>query len=200
MGKRYRGHITQWKHEQGFGFITPEGGGEPLFVHIKAFVAGKCRPVDRQAVSYELGRDARGRRQAQQVLLQGQSAPAGPFYPLFLLFFITLLAALAWLGALDWWVVALYLGVSLFTYWMYGLDKQAARQNLWRTRESTLHLLALAGGWPGALVAQRRLRHKSRKASFQLVFWLSVVANVGVLAWLLFDPGWGWLDHLSGLY
>ncbi|MBL1376176.1 DUF1294 domain-containing protein [Zobellella sp. CGMCC 1.18722] len=83
---------------------------------------------------------------------------------------------------------------------MYGLDKQAARQNLWRTRESTLHLLALAGGWPGALVAQRRLRHKSRKASFQLVFWLSVVANVGVLAWLLFDPGWGWLDRLSGLY
>lgn len=95
------------------------------------------------------------------------------------------LVAVRLAGGLDWWVLALYLGLSLFTYWIYGKDKQAARQNLWRTRESTLHLLALAGGWPGALLAQRRLRHKSRKASFQLVFWLTVVANIGGLLWLL---------------
>jgi cold shock CspA family protein len=34
---RYQGKITTWKDDQGFGFITPNMGGEPVFVHIKAF-------------------------------------------------------------------------------------------------------------------------------------------------------------------
>jgi uncharacterized membrane protein YsdA (DUF1294 family) len=64
------------------------------------------------------------------------------------------------------------------------LDKSAARRDRWRTRESTLHLLGAIGGWPGALAAQQLLRHKSAKPSFQGVFWLTVVANVGAVGWL----------------
>ncbi|MDP3638593.1 MAG: DUF1294 domain-containing protein, partial [Azonexus sp.] len=71
----------------------------------------------------------------------------------------------------------------------YALDKSAAQGGRWRTQESTLHLLALIGGWPGALIAQNRLRHKSRKTSFQLVFWMTVLLNCGGLGWLLSTPG-----------
>ncbi|PKO61660.1 MAG: DUF1294 domain-containing protein, partial [Betaproteobacteria bacterium HGW-Betaproteobacteria-17] len=59
----------------------------------------------------------------------------------------------------------------------------------WRTQESTLHLFALAGGWPGALAAQKLLRHKSSKPSFQFVFWVTVILNCCVLAWFFSTSG-----------
>jgi uncharacterized membrane protein YsdA (DUF1294 family) len=55
----------------------------------------------------------------------------------------------------------------------------------WRTQESKLHLVALLGGWPGALLAQDLFRHKSRKAQFQVVFWITFFANCGALVWVL---------------
>lgn len=58
-----------------------------------------------------------------------------------------------------------------------------------RTQESTLHGLSLIGGWPGALIAQQSLRHKTRKEEFRFVFWLTVVINIGVFVWLFTDTG-----------
>lgn len=85
------------------------------------------------------------------------------------------------------WVLGAYLGLSLITFGLYALDKAAARQGAWRTPEKTLHLLALTGGWPGALLAQQFLRHKSVKPSFRWVFWLTVLANVAAFS-LLCSP------------
>lgn len=81
-------------------------------------------------------------------------------------------------------LLLLYFGASGITFLVYALDKSAARRDRWRTRESTLHLLSLIGGWPGALAAQQLLRHKSAKPSFQAVFWLTVAVNVAVVGWL----------------
>ncbi|MCP3127911.1 DUF1294 domain-containing protein [Shewanella sp. KJ2020] len=80
-------------------------------------------------------------------------------------------------------IVGIYLTLSLLTFIAYAIDKSAAKGGRWRTKESTLHLLALMGGWPGALFAQNLLRHKSVKASFRNVFWLTVVANLAVLGY-----------------
>lgn len=77
-----------------------------------------------------------------------------------------------------------YAVVSLVTFIAYAIDKSAARRGHWRISEKTLHLLALLGGWPGALVAQQTIRHKSKKASFRIVFWVTVLVNCGALAWL----------------
>jgi uncharacterized membrane protein YsdA (DUF1294 family) len=74
---------------------------------------------------------------------------------------------------------------SVIAFVAYALDKSAARRDRWRTPERVLHLLGLIGGWPGAFVAQRLLRHKTRKLSFQIVFWLTVAANCGALWWWL---------------
>lgn len=86
-------------------------------------------------------------------------------------------------------VLALYIIASVITFLAYAIDKSAAIWNQWRTRESTLHLFALVGGWPGALVAQRLLRHKSSKASFQAVFRVTVVLNCSMFGWLLTPQG-----------
>ncbi len=85
------------------------------------------------------------------------------------------------------WIAALYAGMSVVTFIAYAMDKSAAKRGDWRTPERTLHLLALAGGWPGALCAQQLLRHKSSKAPFRYVFWATVFVNVVGFV-LLFTP------------
>ncbi|WP_235033946.1 DUF1294 domain-containing protein [Pantoea sp. 18069] len=76
------------------------------------------------------------------------------------------------------WALWIYLPLSALTFFVYAFDKSAAQQGAWRTSENTLHLLALIGGWPGALLAQQVLRHKSSKAAFRAVFWCTVMLNL----------------------
>ena len=190
---RYQGKITNWKDDQGFGFITPNGGGKQVFVHIKAFANRQRRPVGSEIVTYQLKTDARGRAQAENVAFVGervQSSTTSGRSNIRLIFaaaFIVFVAALAFAGKLPFAVFGLYVVISIVVFIVYALDKSAARKNQWRTPENTLHLLALIGGWPGALVAQKLLHHKSSKQSFQAVFWVTVVLNCGILGWLFFS-------------
>lgn len=85
---------------------------------------------------------------------------------------------------LPLWVGGFYFVLSVATFVVYAADKSAATSRSWRTPESTLHALALAGGWPGALLAQQFLRHKSTKPEFRQVFWATVLVNVGGLVLL----------------
>jgi len=104
-------------------------------------------------------------------------------------------AFLAWLarstvgGKLPTALLGLYVVASLAAFIAYAADKSAARNDRWRTAENTLHLLALIGGWPGALLAQQLLRHKSSKTSFLVVFWMTVLLNCSALGCLLSPPG-----------
>ena len=75
-------------------------------------------------------------------------------------------------------VAVAYLLASLVAFVAYALDKSAAVQGHWRISESTLHIFSLACGWPGALMAQQLLRHKSSKPSFQSAYWGTVALNV----------------------
>ena len=88
---------------------------------------------------------------------------------------------------LSWLVLVLYFVASIVAFAVYAWDKSAARRGKWRTAESSLHLMGLLFGWPGALAAQRLLRHKSSKKEFLFVFWLTVFLNIAAvvyLAWL----------------
>jgi uncharacterized membrane protein YsdA (DUF1294 family) len=78
-------------------------------------------------------------------------------------------------------VAAVYAIASVAAFAAYAVDKNAARTGAWRTPESTLHLLAVVGGWPGALLAQLFLRHKTQKSSFRAMFWVTVLVNCAVL-------------------
>lgn len=103
---------------------------------------------------------------------------------MFAVIFLILVIALVLLGKLPIVVICVYLVASIITFLVYAVDKSAAKNGQWRTPENTLHFLALAGGWPGALVAQKWLRHKSKKASFQIGFWVCVVINCAALFYL----------------
>ncbi|WP_333608041.1 DUF1294 domain-containing protein [Arsukibacterium sp.] len=113
------------------------------------------------------------------------SANATNYLPLKLvvLFFIAL-ALLHWLGKLPLWVLAAYVGLSLITFISYAWDKRQAQAAGRRTPESTLHLMSLLGGWPGACLAQQHLRHKSQKTSFLRLFWCTLLLNLGLLLYL----------------
>ena len=104
-------------------------------------------------------------------------------------FFLTIVGAAVFTGRIPILIFALYMIISLITFIVYAVDKSAARKGAYRTRESTLHLLSLIGGWPGAIVAQQKLRHKSSKRSFRSVFWVTVFLNCGVFVWLLTPTG-----------
>lgn len=106
--------------------------------------------------------------------------------------FLALYLFLAVMWTLPPWVPAGYLALSAATFIAYAADKSAAARGAWRTPESTLHALGAAGGWPGALVAQQFLRHKTTKQSFREVFWTTVLLNVLGLV-VLATPIGGWL-------
>jgi len=108
-----------------------------------------------------------------------------------------LLVGLAVVWQLPRYCLAVYGGASLVSFVLYAWDKSAAAHGAWRTPESTLHWWALLGGWPGALLAQRLIRHKSVKAEFRTVFWATVALNVVALVWLCSPSGRRWLAGIS---
>lgn len=102
------------------------------------------------------------------------------------LLFLATLAGLTIMGILPLAILIAYLTLSAITFLMYWKDKSAARHDKQRTPENTLHLLALLCGWPGALLGQQILRHKTQKVSFRVVLWLTVVVNVALLTAFLY--------------
>ena len=87
-------------------------------------------------------------------------------------------------NAIIFWSV--WFGVmSLATLVVYGIDKRRANLERNRISEKTLHILALIGGWPGAILGQRFFRHKTVKRRFRVVFWLTVVGNIVITVILI---------------
>lgn len=81
----------------------------------------------------------------------------------------------SWYGLILPWLF-----FSLLSVVAYGWDKWAALRGMRRVPEVRLHLLALLGGWPGAWLAQYVFRHKTLKAAFRRLFWLTVIGNLGL--------------------
>jgi len=187
--KRIDGTLKSWNDERGFGFIEPLHGGQEIFVHIKSIERRSGRPQIGQRLTFEVEIGPEGKKRAKRVqLVQTKRAvnrerndlPAHwgiasyVAIPTFLVVYV--IAAVLW--GVPTWVAGLYLAGSAICFVVYAIDKSAAVAGRWRVSESTLILLGLAGGWPGAIVAQQLLRHKSNKASFRSAFWGSVMFNV----------------------
>lgn len=200
-----RGRLTSWKDDRGFGFITPKGGGDQVFAHISAFTDRNRRPEGNESVIFELKVDEEGRKQAARVwFADGRKAKApavtGSVSSTTLIVvggFFALLGGMVFAGQLPFLVAGVYLFASALSFFLYGWDKTAARGDRWRTQERTLHTFDLFGGWPGALVAREVFRHKTKKRSFVVTFWSTVVLNCAALAWLSTSSGGAFLELVS---
>ncbi|WP_445768717.1 DUF1294 domain-containing protein [Rheinheimera sp.] len=190
-----KGKITQWDDDKGFGFIQPLLKGERVFVHIKALQNRVRRPALGEVVTYSVGKDDQGRPQAQQVTFAGEKrkinkARTSAKWPLWcVLVFAAVISAAVATAKLPLYVVLVYAVLSVCTFIAYWLDKRKAQSGKWRIQESTLQFMALLGGWPGALLAQSYLRHKSQKHAFLTVFWFSVLVNLVALSGLAWQGG-----------
>jgi CspA family cold shock protein len=62
------GTVKFFNEQKGYGFISPEGGGNDAFVHISAVERAGMRTLDRdQRVSYDLETDNRGKTSAVNI-------------------------------------------------------------------------------------------------------------------------------------
>jgi uncharacterized membrane protein YsdA (DUF1294 family)/cold shock CspA family protein len=207
MAVRLAGRISDWNDDKGYGFVTPHDGGTRAFVHVKAFASGSRRPVAGDLISYETTRDPKGRSNAINVRFAGQRVEGQPVrrdarsarsrrMPRRALGMLSL-AAVVVAAALGWVPVVVPLAyglLSVASYLVYWWDKDAAGVRARRMPEDTLHLLDVLGGWPGALIAQQQFRHKTVKASFQWMFWSTVLVNTAVTAALVYS---GWAETLT---
>jgi uncharacterized membrane protein YsdA (DUF1294 family)/cold shock CspA family protein len=187
------GRIKTWDANKGYGFIDIHAESNDVFFHASALRNRGVSPKPGDRVSFELSRDARGRVCALNVNIAGAPPPQMNMNMGSLLFGGgALLACIAASvsGVLPHVIGWSMLLMSMLAVLAYYADKQSAVRNARRTPEKSLHLLALAGGWPGALIAQQLFRHKNRKASFQTTFWATVVLHAGaVTAWKLHSAG-----------
>lgn len=78
------------------------------------------------------------------------------------------------------WVV----GLSLWTFLLYGFDKRQAVAGGGRVPELVLHGMALAGGFPGGWAGRTIFRHKTRHTSFLVVLVLATLLHVALFWWL----------------
>jgi len=75
-----KGSLTSWNDAKGFGFITPENGGERLFAHISAY-QGRGRPVSNRKVTYSITKDAQGRLRAGRFQYAGAAKVGASIAP-----------------------------------------------------------------------------------------------------------------------
>lgn len=204
---RFEGTLTRWEDERGFGYLESTQGGEPIWVHVRAISGLQGRPRVGQRFSFEVELGQQGKMRAVRVMPVHDPRPSrhpgrfrqdGPAaYGTATLFVLPAFAVLAlcvavW-GRPPGWLGWLYASASFAAFVRYAADKSAAARGDWRVAEQHLHLVSLVGGWPGALLAQQVLRHKTVKASFRSTFWGTVVVNVaafvGASVWLARQAG-----------
>lgn len=192
---RLKGKLIKWDAQKAFGFIAPQGGGDHVFIHKLAFSNRQRTPKINDVITFSLSKDKQGRYCADEATYTGeklkkkQAKNVSKFSIYLSVAFLGFIVMALITGYIPMKLLLTYLGVSTLTFITYAFDKSKAQRGAWRTPESTLHLFALVGGWPGAAIAQQTLRHKSQKKEFRFVFWLTVMANCSALIWLMSPDG-----------
>lgn len=170
--------ITAWDPGRSAGFLSFEG--HRVGLRRDDFVILHKRPEAGDVVDFLLGKDDQGRVCARAVEHHNDGGRIRLWHLGMLAGLLAAPGCALWrlVDRNDWrLVVGCALGLSTIAFLLYWLDKLRARHGQWRVAETTLHLVAALGGWPGAFLAQRHFRHKTAKLRFQLLFWLIVTLH-----------------------
>lgn len=196
------GKLVEWNDARGYGFIVPiDAPGQRYFLHVHEYRRMGRRPEVGELLRFVPERQADGRWRAVDVARavsvahrqvratarrqRDRGSPYTWLPPILLALLGALLAWAAWRDRLPALLPAGLLAVNVATFAAYWSDKRAAQAQARRTPEAMLHLLELLGGWPAAWLAQRVLRHKSRKERYQLAFLAAALFNLAAIALLL---------------
>ena len=181
-----KGRIQQWDDAKGYGWTEVDGGR--VFVHVKDFVSGQRRPGNGDEIRFTLESDAQGRPRAGKIELVKSGVRIGPVaWGLWCLLLVLPGVAILYLPGPEWLAPGMAAAASAITWALYAHDKKQATAGGWRVSEKALHVGELLGGWPGAFLAQRHLRHKCSKLSYLFVFWLIVLLHQYVALDLILD-------------
>lgn len=203
--KLHQGKLINWKDDRGFGFIQDKNSREQIFIHISELKDSTRRPEPGDTIFFYTAIDKeRGKTKAIQAFISGHRdrspntrKSSKSLFPIGIKNPTTFITKLSLVLALPAWTILqlpnlvtlllllTYLtSINIITFAAYWDDKTRAKRDKQRIPENTLHLLELAGGWIGGLIAQELIRHKSSKPSYQITFW----AIVGLhQAFLLFS-------------
>lgn len=189
-----RGKIASWNEDKECGLAIPLSGGKQVFVDISAFSDRSSRPQVNDIVTLELASEQQGRPCATQAMLykdkpQEKAEEISPAFIVFALGFLAVVGLAVMTGRLPAFIGIAYAALSVITFAIYAFDKPVATSGAWWGMDGDLHLLGLAGGWPGVLIAQETLRHKSKKAGFHAALWATVLINGAAFLWLLTADG-----------
>jgi uncharacterized membrane protein YsdA (DUF1294 family) len=89
---------------------------------------------------------------------------------------------------LNFWLIY-FLTINLLTFIFYFYDKVISSSKMMRLPEIIFHWLTFLGGSPSAFLAQKVFHHKTRKTSFQIIFWLIVLVQIVLVIFV-----YNWLD------
>lgn len=175
LTKPLTAELVEWDDKKHYGFL--HCGKARVFLHVREFAKLHKKPAVGDKIAFLPGQDNHGRTCAKHAVHVHDGGRI-TLVALIVLAGLLVLPVLALRHArVDWrWAVGIGLAMPALTYLTYASDKKRAQAREWRISEKRLHLLELLGGWPGAFLAQRRLRHKVSKAGYQAVFWLIVLA------------------------
>ena len=175
-----QGYVIHFNEEKGYGFIGSDEYEENIFVHISQ-VKNADELSKGQTVHFSLEKTKKGLAAINVIAGNKQYSP----YLIFgLISFLSLLAIFTYASQQLQTIIAYLIAINITTFALYGYDKFISSGEHLRVPELNLQALALLGGSPAALVAQKFFRHKTIKGSFQIVYWLIVILQISIILWL----------------
>ena len=175
-----QGYIIHFNEDKGYGFIRSDEEEENIFIHISQVKNAKDLSQG-QEVEFSIEKTKKG---LSAINVKAGKKQYSPYLIFGLLSFVFMLLVFAYLSTKIHLLVAYLISINLATFLLYGYDKFISAGESLRVPELNLQALSLLGGSPSALIAQKFFRHKTIKGSFQLVYWIIVMVQVGLLIFL----------------
>lgn len=181
-----QGKIINYNTEKGYGFIKSNEYKEHIFVH-RSEINNAKELFQGQKVNFQVKKTKKGLSACHVIAGAKQQSPYFIFGLFSTLIIVAIFAYLSTYEAIKP-IISYLIAINITTFLLYGYDKFISSREMLRVPEWNLHALALLGGSPAGLMAQKFFRHKTIKGSFQLVYWVIVFVQIGLI--------FGWEEHL----
>lgn len=176
-----QGIIINYNEEKGYGFIKTSVYEENVFVHIKEVKNAKELEVG-QSVTFEVVNNPKG---LAAINVSAGAKAKSPYVTFGIASLILIMALFTVTTNYIQPLIAYLVAINLTTFVLYGYDKFISSTEKLRVPELNLQILALLGGSPSALMAQKFFRHKTIKGTFQIVYWVIVVLQIVLLGFFI---------------